>query len=133
MTYEFLSPAWMRAVRGLRDEVNLSDIEAPVSISLNATVTEAPAGAATLAHVDTTSGIPLMDEGHLDDAEVSVTIDYVTARALFVGGNPAALMSALLEGKIRVDGDASKLLALQGANASAQAIAIAEKIRGFTA
>ena len=42
-------------------------------------------------------------------------------------------MSALLEGKIRVDGDASKLLALQGANASAQAIAIAEKIRGFTA
>ena len=100
MTYEFLSSEWISAVRSLRDEVDVASIEAPISISLNVTVTQAPSGAATTAHVDTTSGVPLMEEGHLEQAELHVTIDYLTARNLFVGGNPAAVMSALMEGKI---------------------------------
>ncbi len=133
MTYEFLSSEWISAVRSLRDEVDVASIEAPISISLNVTVTQAPSGAATTAHVDTTSGVPLMEEGHLEQAELHVTIDYLTARNLFVGGNPAAVMSALMEGKIRVDGDASKLIALQSANASPEAVAIAQRIRAFTA
>ncbi len=133
MTYEFLSSEWINAVRALRDDVDVSTIEAPISISLNITVTQAPSGAATTAHVDTTSGVPLMEEGHLEQAELHVTIDYLTARTLFVGGNPAAAMTALMEGKIRVDGDASKLIALQSANASPEAVAIAQRIRAFTA
>ena len=133
MTYEFLSSEWISAVRSLRDEVDVASIEAPISISLNVTVTQAPSGAATTTHVDTTSGVPLMEEGHLEQAELHVTIDYLTARNLFVGGNPAAVMSALMEGKIRVDGDASKLIALQSANASPEAVAIAQRIRAFTA
>jgi hypothetical protein len=133
MPYEFLSPDWISAVRSLRDELDVETETPPVLISLNVTVTDAPAGSATTAHVDTTSGVPLMDEGHLDAVELSVTIDYATARALFIEANPAALMSAIMEGKIRIDGDASKLMALQGASASARALVVAATIRAFTA
>ena len=49
-----------------------------------------------------------------------MTVDYVTARALLVEGNPQAAMSAFMAGKIRVDGDLAKLMAVQGASPDAE-------------
>lgn len=132
MSFEFLSPAWIEAVRTLRDSVDLTSETVPLATSINVTITQGPPGTATAAHIDTTSGVPLIDEGHLGEVELTVTVDYETARNLFVAGNPAAVMGALLEGKIRIDGDASKLIALQSANVSPQAANIAQKIRAFT-
>ena len=85
MPYEFLSPDWIRAVRSLRGELDVETETPPVSISLNMTVTDAPAGSATTAHVDTTSGIPLMDEGHLDAVETrrtKVLVDQILVKML---------------------------------------------------
>src|SRR5690606_40850406 len=36
------------------------------------------------AHMDTSSGEMQMDTGHLDDADLTVTVDYATAKAIFV-------------------------------------------------
>ena len=52
-----------------------------------------------------------MDLGHLDKADVTVTLDYDTAKAVFVDGTVAAAMTAFMEGKVRVQGEMAKLLA----------------------
>jgi putative sterol carrier protein len=54
-----------------------------------------------------------MDLGHLDDAELTVTLDYDTAKAILVDGNPQAGMQAFMAGKIKVQGDMTKLMAMQ--------------------
>ena len=62
-----------------------------------------------------------------------MTVDFVTARALLVEGNPQAAMSAFMAGKIRVDGDLAKLMAVQGSTPDPAAVELAEKIRAVTA
>jgi hypothetical protein len=74
-------------------------------------VAEAPFSAAALdAHVDTSSGRLNIDTGHLNDPDVTVSMAYSTARSLFVQGDIQAVMQAFLGGRIKVDGDLSKLL-----------------------
>ena len=46
---------------------------------------------------------------------MTVTVDYDTAKAAFVTRDQQAVMQSFLGGKILVDGDVSKLMALQSA------------------
>jgi hypothetical protein len=64
-------------------------------------------------HIDSSDGQVVIERGHLHDAELTVTIDYATARAVFVSRDQQAVVQAFFAGKILVEGDASKLLALQ--------------------
>ena len=132
MTYEFLSPEWMTAVRELRAEHPEAGSAIPVSIRMNLVVTEVPWGAEVIAHVDTTNGPLIVEEGHLEDSDLHVTVDFVTARALLVEGNPQAAMTAFMAGKIRVDGDLAKLLVVQSATPDPEALAFALRIRELT-
>ena len=52
-------------------------------------------------------------KGHLDDAEVTLTLAYDTARAIFVEGNPQAAIEAFMAGRIIVQGDITKLMVMQ--------------------
>ena len=63
-------------------------------------------------HVDTSGGSVAIDEGHIDDSELTVKTDYATAKALFVDRDPAKAMEAFMLGKILVTGDVSKVLGL---------------------
>ena len=72
-----------------------------------------------------------MDIGHIDDAEVTITIDYATAKAIFVDGNPQAGMQAFMAGKIKVQGDMTKLMAMGQARRS-HAAEVAAKIKDIT-
>jgi putative sterol carrier protein len=54
-----------------------------------------------------------MELGSLANPDATVTTDYATARSIFVDQDPAAGMQALMNGKVTVDGDMMKLLALQ--------------------
>ena len=58
-------------------------------------------------------GMILAELGELDPADVTVTTDYVTARALFVDQDQAASMQAFMAGKIKVQGDMMKMMAMQ--------------------
>ncbi len=119
--YAFLSPEWMEAAKAIREQhAPTGDAAAapgPHSIKMNQIVTEVPFGDGTInAHMDTTGGQMKMDLGHLDDAEVTISIDYETAKAIFVEGNPQAGMQAFMAGKIKVQGDMTKLMSMgQGA------------------
>ena len=65
------------------------------------------------AHMDTSSGELVLDIGHLEVQDLKVTVDYDTAKAILVEGNPQAGMQAFMAGKVRVEGDMAKLMALQ--------------------
>ncbi len=83
-----------------------------VAVRANLVVTEAPFSSTPLhAHIDTSGGGFDIGASHLDDPDVTVSLDYATARGLFVAGNVQAVLQAFLAGQLKVDGDLSKLLA----------------------
>jgi hypothetical protein len=114
--HEFLSPDWIAAVEAIRDEFagRAAELGAPpVVVRANVVVTDAPfAPAADVhGHIDTSLGLAIAP-GHLDRPDFTASLDYDTAKALFVAQDPAAVMQAFFGGKIRLTGDASKLLAM---------------------
>src|SRR5688572_29025846 len=112
--HPFLSPEWIAAAKKIRDSSGGS-AAGGMGVKMNQIITDVPFGEGTVnAHMDGSN----MGEGHLDDAEVTVTLDYETAKALFVGGDPQAGMQAFMAGKIKVQGDMSKLMAMQGGGAA---------------
>lgn len=137
--YAFLSEKWIVAARKIRDEFS-ADAPAAPSVTMNLIVTEVPFDEPTMhAHVDSRSGTLDLDEGHLDQAEVTVSADYHTVKSLLVDQDAAAAMSAFLNGKIRVQGDLGKLLALQAQAGSVDPAArtaaeqIAARVKAITA
>ena len=133
VTYEFLSPAWILAVQELREAMPEAGSSITAQVILNLIITETPWGETVHAHVDTTSGPLVVDEGHLENPDLKITVDYGTARALLVDGNPQAAMTAFMAGKIQVDGDLAKLMVLQSSQPNPAAIAFAEQMRALTA
>jgi hypothetical protein len=137
-SYPFLSEQWIAAARTIRDELSASAPPAP-PLRMNLIVTEVPFGEATMhAHVDSSTGALGIDEGHLENPEVVVSADYVTVKALIIDQDPTAALSAFMNGKIRVQGDLAKLLALQAQStglepsARAEAEAVAARIKAIT-
>ena len=120
MPYAFLTPEWMAAARAIYDRL-APEVGPLLPARINQTVTEVPFGSGEVqGHVDTTSGALVIDEGHLPDAKVAITLDYATARSLLVEQDPAAVMQAFMAGRIRVQGDMTELLRLQSALAVEQ-------------
>jgi len=133
-TYEFLSDEWLAAVQRLRDEYAADGMTSPVEITVNLVVTEVPFSEnSVLAHVDTTQGGLVIERGHLEAPDLNVTVDWVTAKALLVEGNPHAAMGAFMEGKVRIEGDVSKLISFQSGVADSSAQEAALRIRAMTA
>lgn len=113
MAYQFLSDEWVEAARKLRAEA-ATPTTAPQPVKMNLTITDVPFGDGSVdAHMDTTSGELQLDLGHLDGSDVSATLDYETAKAMIVDANPQAAMQAFMAGKIKLQGDMTKAMALQ--------------------
>ena len=113
-TYPFLSDEWIAEARKIRAEMSGSEPAAPAAatVRMNQVITEVPFGSGKLdAHLDTSSGTLEMETGHLENPDVTVTLDYDTAKAIFVDGTLDAGMKAFMEGKVRVQGDMAKLIA----------------------
>ena len=112
--YDFLSAEWIAAAAEIR--ARYADQAPPISVSvrINLEVTDTALGDdAVLAHIDTSSGEFVFDLGHLDDADTGVLTDYEVAKALVLGAEQAALMQAFMEGRVRINGDMTRLLVLQ--------------------
>jgi len=78
---------------------------------MNQVIADVPCGEGRLdAHLDTSSGTLEMETGHLAEPDVTVTLDYATAKAIFVDGTLDAGMKAFMEGRVRVQGDMAKLI-----------------------
>jgi putative sterol carrier protein len=130
--YPFLSPEWTEAARRIRSEFEGQTSVPAVPMKMNLVVNEVPFGEGSIdAHLDTTGGELVLEEGHMEAADLKITIDYETAKAILVEGNPQAGLQAFMAGRIRVEGDMTKLLALQGPPDQATAD-IAARIRDIT-
>lgn len=127
--YPFLSPEWIGAAAELRDEYRDRVPPVKTTISINVTVTETPFDAeAVRGHVDTTAGTLWIDEGHLDEADLTVELRYDLAHSLFVGRDFSAAMQAFFAGMIKVTGDSSKLLQIQPPSPDASAHPLAQEL-----
>jgi hypothetical protein len=112
--YPFLSDEWVAEAHRIYAEVEAAGGLAGAEFSpvrVNLVVTDAPFSDRPIdAHVDTSSGRVTISTGHLPGPDVTVSMGYDTARSLFVAGDVQAVMQAFLGGRVRVDGDLSKLL-----------------------
>ena len=131
--YPFLSKEWMEEARKIREEYRGKAQPIPHTIRMNLNITDVPhVDGVFQAHMDSTSGELEMEQGHMENPELTVTLDEPTAKAIFIEGNPQAGMQAFMAGKIKVQGDMTKLMAMQSAPPDANAQAVATRIKEIT-
>lgn len=132
--HPFLSAEWIAAAREIRESYRDKLPTSGLVLRMNQVVTDAPGGTTIEAHLDTSSGEAHLSLGHLETADLTITVDYATAKAIFVNQDMAAAMQAFLTGQIKVDGDVSKLLMLQAQAGALDPLAreIATKIKEIT-
>jgi putative sterol carrier protein len=135
MTHAFLSEEWMAAAKAVREKYADQAAKVTTIIKMNQVITDVPFGEGTLnVYLDTSSGDVVMDLGALDVPDLTVTTDYDTARKVFVDQDQAAGMQAFMAGKIKVQGDMMKMMALQTAMPQDEtAKLISQEIQALTA
>ena len=112
--YEFLSPEWIHAAREIRERYDDQLPEIDIDVRINQIITDIPFDDDTITvSIDTTSGALVMELGELDEPDVVLTTDWETAKAMIVDQDPAVAMQSFMAGKIKVQGDMMKLMALQ--------------------
>lgn len=112
--YRFLSDEWLTAVRRIVDEQALTLPEA-ASVTMNLLVTDTPFASDRRLHITIHDGMAAWHVEHVDRADLTLTTDYETARAVFMTGDPQAALQAFMEGKVKIQGDLTKLMAAQAA------------------
>jgi len=135
MAHPFLSPAWMDAARAIREKYRDQAPKVSVVVRFNQVVTDVPFGDGVIhSHMDTSSGEMVMDLGHLEKVDATLTTDYVTARTIFVEQDPQKAMEAFLTGKVKVEGDMLKLMAMQTVMPQTDlGLVVAAEIKSITA
>jgi hypothetical protein len=135
MPYPFLSDEWLEEAHKIRAEYAGKTPPVPHVVRMNLVVTGVPFGEGQIdAHMDTSSGELELDTGHVENQDLKVTVDYDTAKAILIEGNPQAGMQAFMAGKVKVEGDMAKLMALQaGPPPDATAQELATRLKDITA
>ena len=114
MSHQFLSEEWMTAAKAIREKYADQVPPVTVSIRMNQVITDVPFGEGTInAYLDTSSGALEMELGALETPDLTLTTDYATAKSVFVDQDQAAGMQAFMSGKIKVQGDMMKMMAMQ--------------------
>jgi putative sterol carrier protein len=132
-SYPFLSDEWIEEVRKVREEYRGRAEPTVDAVRMNQLVTDVPFGQGVIeAHLDTSSGELEMDLGHLESPDVTLTLDYASARDIFVNQDRDAAMQAFMAGKIKVQGDMTKLLLMLQAPVEPLAAEVAERIKELT-
>jgi len=109
--YPFLSDAWFDAAEKVIAE-HAAVAPPGASVVMNLEVTD---GDRTVEfYMGARDGATMFGTGKTDGADVTLSTDIDTARAVFLDGNPQAGMQAFMAGKVRVQGDMTKLMAGAG-------------------
>lgn len=139
MSFAFLSDEWIAAAREIRSRHTSTPTGLAGEARINLVITDVPFGEGSLdSHMALAEGHLDLEVGHLDGPDCTVTTDYTTARMLLVEQDPAAMMQAFMSGRIKVQGDMMKLMAMQATlqptgEAEEAAQAVAAEIRQITA
>ena len=128
MPHVFLSDDWFDAVEGLRDEMP----EPPAALKdlvINIVVAGGPDGDR---EIHMAGG--QFERGLADGAPTKLTVPFDVAKSMFIDGNQQAGMQAFMSGQIKVEGDMSRLMAMQAAGGpTPEQIAVQEKLKALTA
>ena len=106
----------MTAAHEIRDGYHDDLPEITVSVRINQVITDVPFGDGVVnAYVDTSDGEFHLELGELDEPDAVLMVDYDTAKAMMVDQDPTIVMQSFMAGKIKVQGDMMKLMAMQTA------------------
>ncbi len=125
----FLSEEWFAKVTELTAAAGDLNIPSTLAnLALNVTVSGAPSG-----NVDLCINGGKFEQGHNGAAGTKLNLPADLLRKIFLEGDAAAGMQGFMTGQIKVEGDMSKLMALQSARPSDQQKALFKQILDITA
>jgi len=122
----FLSDAWFAEVDKLRDQMPAPS-PAVADLVLNIVVTGGPDGDR---EIRMEKG--QFERGLVDGAPTKLTVPYEVAKRIFIDADPQAGMQAFMAGQIKVEGDMSKLMAMQGSAPSPEQQEFTKKLQAIT-
>lgn len=137
-THLFLSEEWIEAARGVYAAHRGKSPPVAVPLRANLVITDVPFGESPLrAHLDTSEGELEIDLGHLDGPDVTLTLEYTTAKAQIVEQDQGAVVQAFMAGRIKIEGDMMKVMALAagsiGNDGESLARSVAADLQAITA
>ena len=131
--FTFLTDEWMEAARELRERYAERLPDVTIEVRINQIVTDVPFGEGTIeAYVDSSNGSLDLELGQLDDPDVVLTTDYDTAKAMVVDQDPTIVMQSFMAGKITVQGDMMKLMAMQAVPPNEASNELAAELQSIT-
>lgn len=128
MPNPFLSDAWLDELQKVAADSGGGMM--PDSVKLNLVVSGTPEGDKEMHVADGTFA-----KGLLGECPTKMTVPYDVAKSMFINGDQQAAMQAFMNGQIKVEGDMSQLMAMQGQAGGAPddaARAMQAKIREMT-
>ena len=129
--HPFLSDSWFDEVRRLHEAAGHAAPEG-ADIRMNLMITTTPFDGDLPMHMAAAGGRADWGKGHLEDADVTLTLAYDTAKAIFVDGNPQAAIEAFMAGRIVVQGDITKLMVMQSTGPGASASELTRALQEIT-
>jgi putative sterol carrier protein len=122
--FQFLSDPWFDAAGKLITE-HQPEVP-PANLVMNLEVAD---GDLTVKFfMGAKNGEVLFGKGAADGADLTMSTDIDTARSVFISGDQQAGMQAFMAGKVRVQGDMTKLMMQGGGGANAQLTAALQQI-----
>lgn len=123
----FLSDEWFDKVKEIREAMGDIDIPAQIKdLVLNLTV------GTDSGDVDMCMNCGNLEKGHNDAATTKMILPVDLAKRLFVENDQSAGMQGFMSGQIKIEGDMSKLMAMQSVEPTAQQEELRQKILDAT-
>ena len=108
MGHVFLSDGWFDETEKLRAELNPPVPDAVKGLVINLVVKDGPDG-----DIEAKLEAGRFVKGQASDAPTKLTLAYDLARKMFIDQDQQASMQAFMSGQIQVEGDMTKLMAMQ--------------------
>ena len=126
MGVKYLSDEWFDKVKELSEEINPEIPAQMADMKINMTVTSDEGDC------DFCLNGGKLEKGHLADATTKVTVPIEFAKKMYIDQDRAAGMQAFTSGKLKIEGDMSKIMAMQGIQPSESQKKLQEMIKEMT-
>jgi SCP-2 sterol transfer family len=128
MSHPFLSDDWFAEAARIFQEIAPPVPAAIQDLVINLRVKGAPNG-----DVEARLAAGQLQKGFGAGAPTTLTLPYDVARKMMVENDPNAAMQAFMSGQIQIEGDMSRVMAMQAAGPPGpESLAVAQRIREMT-
>ena len=128
MAQSFLSDGWFDEAEKIRAEIDPEVPEAVQGLVINLLVKDGPDG-----DIEAKMEAGRFVKGMADEAPTKLTVPYDIAKKMFIEQDPQASMQAFMSGQIQVEGDMTKIMAMQAAGQpSEKAVEVQKRISDMT-